>query len=133
MVGSKLPILGFNLCPTSGSWHSRRCGSATMLSIMTDIPCIGVAKKLLAFDGMSRESIIALARTNIPNKGDSFQINIGEEIIGSIMNATGNCNNADKLNYISVGSGLTLELATVIVLIKKVEVLNYKQIISRNK
>jgi deoxyinosine 3'endonuclease (endonuclease V) len=98
----------------NGVWHLRQCGCATALAIKSNIPCVGVAKKFLQTDEKTqRDDIEAFAQLHAQNKGDfaTFTDTNGK-ILGNIFNVTGSIK---KLTYISVGSGMTLECATLIV------------------
>jgi deoxyinosine 3'endonuclease (endonuclease V) len=102
-------VPGFIVVDGNGYWHPRRCGSASMLSLRSDTPCIGVAKKLLCVENIDRETVKQIVQQGAPNEGDVIKIHTqaGDEL-GAIYNANGS---AKSLRYISVGSGMTLQAA----------------------
>lgn len=97
-----------------GYWHPRRCGGASWLSLQSGIPCVGITKKLLVVDNVTDEIITDLATRVAPNPGDVAEVisPAGGDTLGAIYNPTGN---PKSLVYISVGSGLTLSMATKLV------------------
>lgn len=118
----------------NGFWHPRACGSATHFSVLTGIPSIGVSKSFLHIDGLpEREEIEKniLAKLEI---GETYKIKKenSNEYLGEIYMAT---ESVKKCLYISVGSGLTLDLATKIVknfmIYRNNEIIRQADLISR--
>jgi deoxyinosine 3'endonuclease (endonuclease V) len=106
----------------NGVWHPRRCGAATQLSLLSGIPCIGVAKSyLIVGDLPGEKQFQEEMKTAIPNQGDfklifdTLEIDTYPFPLGYVYNATGN---TKKLIYINVGNGIELELARKIVIDK---------------
>jgi deoxyinosine 3'endonuclease (endonuclease V) len=51
----------------NGVLHHRRCGLASHLGVVCDIPCVGSAKKLLAVEGLQRDAVRdAVAKSKQP-------------------------------------------------------------------
>lgn len=121
-----------------GFWHDNFCGSASFLSLLIDIPCVGVAKQYLSIESKLHEDpqishlqqeILSENLTKImltkaemkekaakeisETKGQNFDVYLGNMKLGKAMNATGK--NGDPI-YISVGNGISLETASQIVL-----------------
>lgn len=93
----------------NGVLHPRGFGVACHLGVLTDLPCIGVAKKLLQVDGLQnnaqhRERIQLLCAG-----GDTFPL-VGESktILGMALRSSDHSTNP---LYISVGHKVSLETA----------------------
>lgn len=95
----------------NGIWHPRGCGLATHASILTGIPCFGVAKNVLVLPDkkITKDIVYSIIETQAPNKGDMIDI-CGSDgiIVGTAFNVVANPNSAI---YISTGSGISLETA----------------------
>lgn len=102
----------------NGVWHPRGCGIATHFSVLTGIPCLGVAKKVLVADGINDDIVHHLLETHAPNEGDIVKVvgNSGKAL-GYAFNPTGFIANSI---YISAGNGMSHELA--IELVKSVSI-----------
>lgn len=89
----------------NGIWHPRFSGVASHFSILTGVPCIGVAKKILAVSSLSRDQVLAAMSHE---KGSMVDFKVDGRVIGTGFNSTGCINSA---MYISVGNGISLETA----------------------
>lgn len=99
----------------NGIWHTRSCGSASHISVLSGIPCIGVSKSYLQIDGLpSKEEIEKKILEKNLNVGETYRIKRegSNDDFGEIYMAT---ESIKKCLYISVGSGLVLDLAVKIV------------------
>ena len=97
----------------NGVWHPRGCGAASHFSVLSGIPAIGVAKKVLFADGMDRINVEELLKNNAANKDDSVMITgKSGRMLGYAYNSSGSIK---KAIYVSVGSMISLDRALEIV------------------
>ncbi|KAG8446512.1 hypothetical protein GDO86_014100 [Hymenochirus boettgeri] len=97
----------------NGILHHRGFGVACHLGILTDLPCIGVAKNLLQVDGLENNENHKEKIRQLRNGGDSFNlIGISGNILGAALKS---CNKSSKPIYISVGHKITLETSLQLV------------------
>ncbi|XP_028643747.1 endonuclease V isoform X2 [Grammomys surdaster] len=93
----------------NGVLHQRGFGVACHLGVLTELPCIGVAKKLLQVDGLEnnakhKEKIVLLQAG-----GDTFPL-IGNS--GTVLGmALKSHDHSSKPLYVSVGHRISLEVA----------------------
>ncbi|XP_017497950.1 endonuclease V isoform X2 [Manis javanica] len=93
----------------NGVLHHRGFGVACHLGILTDLPCVGVAKKLLQVDGLENNALhkekIRLLRAG----GDTFPLMGGSgTILGMALKSH---DHSTKPLYVSVGHKVSLEAA----------------------
>uniref|UniRef100_A0A452UIM6 Endonuclease V n=1 Tax=Ursus maritimus TaxID=29073 RepID=A0A452UIM6_URSMA len=93
----------------NGVLHHRGFGVACHLGVLTDLPCIGVAKKLLQVDGLENNARhkekIRLLRAG----GDSFPLIGGSgTVLGMALKSH---DHSSKPLYVSVGHKISLEAA----------------------
>ncbi|XP_064439696.1 endonuclease V isoform X3 [Mirounga angustirostris] len=93
----------------NGVLHHRGFGVACHLGVLTDLPCIGVAKKLLQVDGLENDAQhkekIRLLRAG----GDSFPLIGGSgTVLGMVLKSH---RHSSKPLYVSVGHKISLEAA----------------------
>ncbi|XP_026908411.1 endonuclease V isoform X1 [Acinonyx jubatus] len=93
----------------NGLLHHRGFGVACHLGVLTDLPCIGVAKKLLQVDGLENNTQhkekIGLLRAG----GDSFPLTGGSgTVLGMALRSH---DHSTKPLYVSVGHKISLEAA----------------------
>ena len=97
----------------NGVWHPRSCGIATHFSILTGIPCIGVAKNVLAVENITDDVVHSLLKENAPEKNMSIKIvTTSGRVLGCAYNATGTIK---KSLYVSIGNGISLDTAMRVV------------------
>ena len=96
-----------------GILHHRGVGSASHLGVKLNLPTIGVAKTLLALDGLSESKIKNDFRLKCHKKGDYLEL-IGQfgQIYGVAFKSTDQTLNPI---YVSVGHKLSLQTAQNIV------------------
>lgn len=97
----------------NGIYHPRGCGVATHVSVLTNIPCIGISKNVFYVENITRENMIELINSNAPTKGSYCKITTssGKEL-GYAYNVTGN---AKKATYVSPGSYVSMDTSMEIV------------------
>nr|XP_045744263.1 endonuclease V isoform X1 [Mirounga angustirostris] len=93
----------------NGVLHHRGFGVACHLGVLTDLPCVGVAKKLLQVDGLENDAQhkekIRLLRAG----GDSFPLIGGSgTVLGMVLKSH---RHSSKPLYVSVGHKISLEAA----------------------
>ncbi|KAK2493808.1 hypothetical protein MC885_004326 [Smutsia gigantea] len=93
----------------NGVLHHRGFGVACHLGVLTDLPCVGVAKKLLQVDGLENNALhkekIRLLRAG----GDTFPLLGGSgTILGMALKSH---DHSTKPLYVSVGHKVSLEAA----------------------
>ncbi|KAM5307772.1 endonuclease V isoform 1-T1 [Glossophaga mutica] len=93
----------------NGRLHPRGFGVACHLGVLTDLPCVGVAKKLLQVDGLENDALhkdkIRLLRAG----GDSFPLTGGSGAVWGV--ALRSHERSTKPLYVSVGHRVSLDSA----------------------
>lgn len=98
----------------NGILHYRGFGSACHFGVMADIPVIGVAKNLLAVDGLAREMVRDWAQKHLHKRGDTYPL-IGPESgigLGALLRST-DC--APNPIFISTGHRISIRTAVDVV------------------
>ncbi|NWX41304.1 ENDOV Endonuclease, partial [Steatornis caripensis] len=89
-------------------------GVACHLGVLTDLPCIGVAKNLLHVDGLVRDELHREQIRSLQRAGDTFPLTgTSGRVLGMV--SCGVYNNSSKPLYISVGHRVCLETAVRLV------------------
>uniref|UniRef100_A0A7N5K7J6 Endonuclease V n=1 Tax=Ailuropoda melanoleuca TaxID=9646 RepID=A0A7N5K7J6_AILME len=109
LVVLSYPELEVLLVDGNGVLHHQGFGVACHLGVLTDLPCIGVAKKLLQVDGLENNARhkekIRLLRAG----GDSFPLIGGSgTVLGMALKSH---DHSSKPLYVSVGHKISLEAA----------------------
>ncbi|XP_077611433.1 endonuclease V isoform X5 [Crocuta crocuta] len=109
LVVLSYPELEVLLVDGNGLLHHQGFGVACHLGVLTDLPCIGVAKKLLQADGLENNAQhkekIGLLRAG----GDSFPLVGGSgAVLGTALKSH---DRSTKPLYVSVGHKISLEAA----------------------
>ncbi|XP_021270766.1 endonuclease V isoform X2 [Numida meleagris] len=113
LVVLSFPGLEVLLVDGNGLLHQRGFGVACHLGVLTDLPCVGVAKNLLQVDGLVKDELHKEQIRSLQKKGDTFPL-IGTS--GAVLGmALRGCNNSSKPLYISVGHRICLETAVHLV------------------
>ncbi|XP_043855244.1 endonuclease V isoform X3 [Dromiciops gliroides] len=93
----------------NGVLHHRGFGVACHIGIITDLPCIGVAKKLLQVDGLKNNDLHKEKIQHLKMGGDTFPL-MGDS--GTILGmALKSHSKSSKPLYVSVGHKVSLEAA----------------------
>nr|XP_038021417.1 endonuclease V isoform X4 [Anas platyrhynchos] len=112
LVVLSYPGLEVLLVDGNGLLHHRGFGVACHLGVLTDLPCIGVAKNLLQVDGLARDELHREQIRSLQREGDTFPLT---GTSGSVLGmALRSCNSSKPL-YISVGHRVSLETAVRLV------------------
>ncbi|NXH11876.1 ENDOV Endonuclease, partial [Bucco capensis] len=97
----------------NGLLHPRGFGVACHLGVLTDLPCIGVAKNLLYVDGLVRDELHREQIRSLQKGGDSFPLTGSSgRVLGMVLR--GHDKSCRPL-YVSVGHRVCLETATRLV------------------
>ncbi|NXD84183.1 ENDOV Endonuclease, partial [Halcyon senegalensis] len=98
----------------NGLLHPRGFGVACHLGVLTDLPCIGVAKNLLHVDGLVRDELHREQVRSLQHGGDSFPLmGTSGGVLGMV--SCRDYNNSSKPLYVSVGHRVCLETAVRLV------------------
>nr|BAE41901.1 unnamed protein product [Mus musculus] len=93
----------------NGVLHQRGFGVACHLGVLTELPCIGVAKKLLQVDGLENNALHKEKIVLLQAGGDTFPL-IGSS--GTVLGmALRSHDHSTKPLYVSVGHRISLEVA----------------------
>ncbi|XP_054545259.1 endonuclease V isoform X2 [Talpa occidentalis] len=93
----------------NGVLHHRGFGVACHLGILTDLPCIGVAKKLLQVDGLENNAQHKERIRHLRAGGDTFTLTGGSgAVLGMALRSH---DHSTKPLYVSVGHKMSLEAA----------------------
>ncbi|KAM6245614.1 endonuclease V isoform 2-T2 [Porphyrio hochstetteri] len=97
----------------NGLLHPRGFGVACHLGVLTDLPCIGVAKNLLQVDGLVRDELHREQVHSLQRGGDTFPLTgASGTVLGMVLRS---CNKSSKPLYVSVGHRVCLETAVRLV------------------
>ncbi|XP_027547271.1 endonuclease V isoform X1 [Neopelma chrysocephalum] len=111
----------------NGLLHHRGFGVACHLGVLTDLPCIGVAKNLLQVDGLARDELHREQIRSLQRSGDTFPLTgTSGRVLGMgarwvldlwFLNpqVLRSYNNSSKPLYISVGHRVSLGTAVRLV------------------
>ncbi|NWU70214.1 ENDOV Endonuclease, partial [Pterocles burchelli] len=98
----------------NGLLHPRGFGVACHLGVLTDLPCVGVAKNLLQVDGLVRDDLHKEQIRSLQREGDSFPLTgASGKVLGMV--SCRDYNKSSKPLYISVGHRVCLETAVRLV------------------
>lgn len=93
----------------NGVLHQRGFGVACHLGVLTELPCIGVAKKLLQVEGLENSALHKEKIVLLQAGGDTFPL-IGNS--GTVLGmALKSHDHSTKPLYVSVGHRISLEVA----------------------
>ncbi|XP_022379297.1 endonuclease V isoform X4 [Enhydra lutris kenyoni] len=93
----------------NGVLHHRGFGVACHLGVLTDLPCVGVAKKLLQVDGLENDAQHKEKIRLLQAGGDSFPLVGGSgTVLGMALKSH---DHSSKPLYVSVGHKISLEAA----------------------
>ncbi|NXP49458.1 ENDOV Endonuclease, partial [Heliornis fulica] len=98
----------------NGLLHPRGFGVACHLGVLTDLPCIGVAKNLLQVDGLVRDELHREQVHSLQRKGDTFPLTGASGAILGMVSCR-DSNSSSKPLYVSVGHRVCLETAVRLV------------------
>ncbi|NXJ82738.1 ENDOV Endonuclease, partial [Trogon melanurus] len=98
----------------NGLLHPRGFGVACHLGVLTDLPCIGVAKNLLQVDGLVRDELHREQIRSLQRGGDAFPLTGASGRVLAMV-SHGDCSNSSKPLYVSVGHRVRLETAVCLV------------------
>ncbi|NWH60731.1 ENDOV Endonuclease, partial [Geococcyx californianus] len=98
----------------NGLLHHREFGVACHLGVLTDLPSIGVAKKLLQVDGLVNDELHREQIRSLQKEGDGFPLmGTSGRVLGMV--SCGDCESSSRPLYISVGHKVCLETAVHLV------------------
>ncbi|XP_034268687.1 endonuclease V [Pantherophis guttatus] len=90
----------------NGILHHRGFGIACHLGVLTDLPCIGVAKNLLQVEGLANDELHKKQIQDLQAGGDAFPLtSTSGKILGMALRS---CAKSTKPVYISVGHKISL-------------------------
>ncbi|XP_062362149.1 endonuclease V isoform X2 [Cinclus cinclus] len=88
-------------------------GTACHLGVLTDLPCVGVAKNLLHADGLVRDELHREQVRSLQRSGETFPLTgTSGKVLGMVLRSY---NNSSKPLYVSVGHRVSLGTAVRLV------------------
>ncbi|XP_050175248.1 endonuclease V isoform X3 [Myiozetetes cayanensis] len=97
----------------NGVLHHRGFGVACHLGVLTDLPCVGVAKNLLQVDGLVRDELHREQIRSLQRSGDTFPLTgTSGRVLGMALRSY---HNSSKPLYVSVGHRVSLDTAVRLV------------------
>ncbi|NXU35911.1 ENDOV Endonuclease, partial [Drymodes brunneopygia] len=99
----------------NGLLHPRGFGTACHLGVLTDLPCIGVAKNLLQVDGLVKDELHREQVRSLQSSGEAFPLTGTSGKVLGMVSALRSYNNSCKPLYISVGHRVSLGTAVRLV------------------
>ncbi|XP_075296915.1 endonuclease V isoform X4 [Opisthocomus hoazin] len=113
LVVLSYPALEVLLVDGNGLLHPRGFGVACHLGVLTDLPCIGVAKNLLQTDGVVRDELHREQIRSLQREGDTFPLTgTSGRVLGTVLRSS---RNSYRPLYVSVGHRVCLETAVRLV------------------
>ncbi|NWJ12072.1 ENDOV Endonuclease, partial [Crypturellus undulatus] len=98
----------------NGLLHPRGFGVACHLGVLTDLPCIGVAKNLLHVDGLAKDELHREQIRSLQMEGDTFPLTgTSGNVLGMV--SWGRSLSSSRPLYVSVGHRVSLETAVCLV------------------
>ncbi|XP_060700453.1 endonuclease V-like isoform X1 [Hemiscyllium ocellatum] len=93
----------------NGILHHREFGVACHLGVLTDLPCVGVAKNLLHVSGLEEKDSLKEKAKDLQKEGNAFSL-IGSsgKVLGMALKS---CEKSTKPIYVSVGHRISLDTA----------------------
>ncbi|KAK7144580.1 hypothetical protein R3I94_010869 [Phoxinus phoxinus] len=93
----------------NGLFHYREFGLACHLGVLSDLPCVGVAKNLLHVEGVLRSEEHHSQINALQKSGDSFYLATASgKVLGKALRSS---QSSTKPVYVSVGHRITLDTA----------------------
>uniref|UniRef100_A0A674H1M3 Endonuclease V n=1 Tax=Taeniopygia guttata TaxID=59729 RepID=A0A674H1M3_TAEGU len=97
----------------NGLLHPRGFGIACHLGVLTDLPCIGVAKNLLHVDGLVRDELHREQVRSLQRSGETLPLTgTSGKVLGMVLRS---CSNSSRPLYVSVGHRVSLGTAVRLV------------------
>ncbi|XP_036250651.1 endonuclease V isoform X1 [Molothrus ater] len=97
----------------NGLLHPREFGIACHLGVLTDLPCIGVAKNLLHVDGLVRDELHKEQVRSLQRSGEAFPLTgASGKVLGMVLRSH---SNSSRPLYVSVGHRVSLGTAVALV------------------
>ncbi|XP_072793198.1 endonuclease V isoform X1 [Taeniopygia guttata] len=97
----------------NGLLHPRGFGIACHLGVLTDLPCIGVAKNLLHVDGLARDELHREQVRSLQRSGETLPLTgTSGKVLGMVLRS---CSNSSRPLYVSVGHRVSLGMAVRLV------------------
>ncbi|KAM4843810.1 endonuclease V [Thomomys bottae] len=93
----------------NGVLHHRGFGVACHLGVLTGLPCVGVAKKLLQVDGLENNAVHKEKIQTLRAAGDTFPLTGDSGTVLGVALRSHDC--SSKPLYVSVGHKLSLDTA----------------------
>ncbi|XP_067914483.1 endonuclease V-like isoform X3 [Heterodontus francisci] len=94
----------------NGILHHREFGVACHLGVLTDLPCVGVAKNLLHVDGLEEKNLLKEKVKALQKGGNAFSLTGSSgKVLGMALKS---CEKSTKPIYVSVGHRISLDTAT---------------------
>ncbi|XP_050175262.1 endonuclease V isoform X16 [Myiozetetes cayanensis] len=113
LVVLSYPALEVLLVDGNGVLHHRGFGVACHLGVLTDLPCVGVAKNLLQVDGLVRDELHREQIRSLQRSGDTFPLTgTSGRVLGMALRSY---HNSSKPLYVSVGHRVSLDTAVRLV------------------
>uniref|UniRef100_A0A663M838 Endonuclease V n=1 Tax=Athene cunicularia TaxID=194338 RepID=A0A663M838_ATHCN len=98
---------------SDSDWLLAGFGVACHLGVLTDLPCVGVAKNLLQVDGLVRDELHREQIRSLRREGDTFPLTgASGRVLGMALRS---CKNSSKPLYVSVGHRVCLQTAVRLV------------------
>ncbi|XP_042198244.1 endonuclease V isoform X2 [Callorhinchus milii] len=93
----------------NGSLHQREFGVACHLGVLTDLPCVGVAKNLLWVDGLEEKILLKEKLKDLQEAGGTYPLTGSSgKVLGMALKS---CERSTKPVYVSAGHRVSLETA----------------------
>ncbi|XP_042198246.1 endonuclease V isoform X4 [Callorhinchus milii] len=109
LVVLSYPDLEVILVDGNGSLHQREFGVACHLGVLTDLPCVGVAKNLLWVDGLEEKILLKEKLKDLQEAGGTYPLTGSSgKVLGMALKS---CERSTKPVYVSAGHRVSLETA----------------------